>query len=194
MKLIIVRHGETEENRAGIIQGHFPGVLSELGREQARKLAKRLKNEKIDLIISSDLARALDTAKEIVKFHANTDLVPDERLRERYFKKFEGKRKKDLRIPKNARLIDYCNEEDIESDEEVFTRVKSLIKNILEKEEENILLVGHMGVCKFVVATLLNKEIENLRGMKLKNTSVSIFEREDEKIKMRLLNCTEHLK
>lgn len=193
MKLIIVRHGETEENRAGIIQGHFPGVLSELGKRQAKKLAERLKNEEIDLIISSDLIRALDTAKEIIKFHAGIDLVSDKRLRERCFKEFEGKKKKDLGIPESTRLMDYCKEEDIESNEEVFSRVKSLVGNILEKEEKNILLVGHMTVCKFLVATLLNKNIEDLRGMRLKNTSVSIFERKDGEIKMKLLNCTEHL-
>ena len=50
MRLIITRHGETEENKAGIMQGHLPGVLSELGKEQAEKLAERFKNDKIDLV------------------------------------------------------------------------------------------------------------------------------------------------
>ena len=48
MKLILVRHGETEANVARIMQGCSPGVLSKLGKEQAKKLADRLKNEKID--------------------------------------------------------------------------------------------------------------------------------------------------
>ena len=65
MKLIITRHGETEENKAGIIQGHLPGHLSEAGIEQAKKVAFRLKDEKINFIYSSDLDRAADTAKEI---------------------------------------------------------------------------------------------------------------------------------
>ena len=67
MKLIIARHGETEENKKGILQGHLPGKLTELGIEQSKKLALRLKNEKIDAIYSSDLARASNTAKEIIK-------------------------------------------------------------------------------------------------------------------------------
>jgi len=45
MKLIITRHGETEENTKGIIMGHLPGKLTPLGIEQAKKVAQRLKNE-----------------------------------------------------------------------------------------------------------------------------------------------------
>ena len=45
MKLIITRHGETIENTEGIIQGHLHGTLSKLGKEQARKVAERLKKE-----------------------------------------------------------------------------------------------------------------------------------------------------
>ncbi len=74
MKLIITRHGETEENRTGIVQGHLPGQLSESGIEQAQKLALRLKGEKIDVIYSSDLDRASDTAKEIAKDHPSVPI------------------------------------------------------------------------------------------------------------------------
>ncbi|GBE19836.1 glucosyl-3-phosphoglycerate phosphatase [archaeon BMS3Abin17] len=71
MKLILVRHGETEENKRREIMGQKQGTLSSLGIEQAKKVAQRLKDEKIDYIFSSDLARASDTAKEIHKFHQN---------------------------------------------------------------------------------------------------------------------------
>lgn len=69
MKLIIVRHGETEENASEIIQGHSLGKLSKKGIEQSKKLALRLKGEKIDMIFSSDLERAKDTIKEVARFH-----------------------------------------------------------------------------------------------------------------------------
>ena len=92
MRLIITRHGETEENQAGILQGHLPGKLSVLGIEQARKVALRLKDEKIDLIFSSDLARASDTAKEIAKFHPNVPVKFVKDLRERNYGEFQGKK------------------------------------------------------------------------------------------------------
>ena len=46
MNLIITRHGETKENKLGIIQGHLPGKLSRKGIKQVKKVALRLKNEK----------------------------------------------------------------------------------------------------------------------------------------------------
>ena len=58
MRLIIVRHGETNENVQKIVQGQKLGSLSERGWKQTKLLAERLKDEKVDIIISSDLERA----------------------------------------------------------------------------------------------------------------------------------------
>lgn len=55
MRLILVRHGETKDNDAGILQGQLHGELNKSGIEQAEKVAVRLKNEKIDFIFTSDL-------------------------------------------------------------------------------------------------------------------------------------------
>jgi len=68
MKLILVRHGETIDNKKRLVQGHRQGELSDVGKEQAKKVAERLKDEKIDYIFSSDLRRAADTAKVIAKY------------------------------------------------------------------------------------------------------------------------------
>jgi len=84
MRIILTRHGQTEENLQGILQGHLQGKLSQLGKEQARKLALRLKDEKIDYIYSSDLARAADTAKEIAKYHPDTPIKFVKDMREPY--------------------------------------------------------------------------------------------------------------
>ncbi len=74
MRLILVRHWETEENKRREVQGHKHGKLSSLGIKQAKRVAQRLKKEKINFIFSSDLARASDTAKEIHKFHPKTPI------------------------------------------------------------------------------------------------------------------------
>jgi len=62
MKVYIVRHGETEESRGGILTGQHDGVLTERGKGHARKIAKELKNQAFDHIYTSDLKRASDTA------------------------------------------------------------------------------------------------------------------------------------
>ncbi len=88
-KWLIVRHGETEWNAQGRIQGHTDVGLSEQGQQQARLVAQRLAGETIDLAYSSDLSRAKETAEIIldgreVPFHTTP------RLRERYYGVFEG--------------------------------------------------------------------------------------------------------
>ncbi len=78
MKLILVRHGQTHENVAKIIQGQSQGRLTAQGREQAQKVGLRLKDEKISIAYVSDLERAKQTAKEILKYHSETPIVYSE--------------------------------------------------------------------------------------------------------------------
>ena len=96
MKLILVRHGETIENVKGIMQGHIHGKLSDLGKKQAKKLALRFKEEKINAIYSSDLARASDTTKEIAKFHKKAKIILVKELRERNLGDWAGMHRRRL--------------------------------------------------------------------------------------------------
>jgi broad specificity phosphatase PhoE len=85
--LLLVRHGETDWNREGRWQGLSDTHLNDQGREQARSLA--LQADGVDVIYSSDLARASETA-EIVAEDLGLDVRLDERLRERGFGEWEG--------------------------------------------------------------------------------------------------------
>lgn len=88
--LVLVRHGETTWNRAGLIQGNSDeAVLTELGREQVRAVAARLVHSGVDVIVSSDLIRATETARIIADVLARP-LVLDVALRERSFGVLEG--------------------------------------------------------------------------------------------------------
>jgi broad specificity phosphatase PhoE len=69
LRLILVRHGQTEANLRKILQGQSDGPLTALGLQQAERLAIHLKNFHIDQIYSSDLSRASDTAAAIAKYH-----------------------------------------------------------------------------------------------------------------------------
>ena len=82
MNLIIVRHGQTEENRRGIVQGQKRGHLSELGKQQVQDVAKKLEKEHIDCIYSSDLQRCVDTVNPIAKYHPYAPLHFTKQLRE----------------------------------------------------------------------------------------------------------------
>ena len=80
MKLILVRHGETEGNVKQIIQGQTHGKLTKKGIKQAKLLARRLKNEKIDVVFSSDLQRAKNTTKQILNHHCKIPVFYDKLL------------------------------------------------------------------------------------------------------------------
>ena len=137
MRLILTRHGETIENKMGIIQGHLPGKLSKLGKEQAKKLAKRLKNEKIDFIYSSDLARAADTAKEIAKFHPIIPVEFVEDLRERYLGSFQGTKTNEIHDDKIHLLESTERHEDIETNVELYQRINKFFNFVLNKHPNN---------------------------------------------------------
>jgi broad specificity phosphatase PhoE len=86
-QLTLVRHGITDWNVTGKFQGHTDTPLSDEGRLQAQALAKHLKKAKVDLIYSSPLSRALETAQIVFP---NREIIQDDRLRELNFGEFEG--------------------------------------------------------------------------------------------------------
>lgn len=88
-ELVLVRHGETLWNRERRLQGHIDIPLSDVGRAQARAVARRLATEDIDAVWSSDLSRALETAQAVAGT-GGWPLSSDVRLRERAYGDFEG--------------------------------------------------------------------------------------------------------
>ncbi len=66
-ELLVVRHGETNWNAAGRIQGFLDVPLNERGRKQARRLATKLQSQPLDAIYSSDLSRAVQTARPLAR-------------------------------------------------------------------------------------------------------------------------------
>lgn len=191
MKIILVRHGETEENKERIVQGHS-ATLSELGKEQARRLANRLKNEKIDVIISSDLNRARKTAEEIAKFHPDVKIELKKELRERYWGEYEGRNKEDIGNWEEKEFsLNYP--ESIETFDALSKRVKKLIRYIEKNySKKTVLLVGH-GLINSVIINLLLEE-EAHKNRLTHNTAMSILElNENRKYLLKLFNCTKHL-
>ncbi|MGQ0577485.1 MAG: histidine phosphatase family protein [Betaproteobacteria bacterium] len=87
--LTLVRHGETEWNAAGRIQGHLDIPLSATGFAQAAAIGRRLGGEAFDSILSSDLERALQTARAIVRYSKQA-IIGDARLRERRLGVLQG--------------------------------------------------------------------------------------------------------
>jgi|TARA_Y100000310_G_C20482858_1_gene715520 probable phosphoglycerate mutase len=192
MKLILTRHGETEENKKGIIMGNtIQGILTPLGIEQAKKLADRLKDEKFDHIYSSPLSRSAKAANMIAEFHKDTPIDFVDELKEID----AGSRAGTLgEKDSNKNLINLAP--DAESFESMQQRAKKLIDKVYEKYPDgNILFVAHGHINKIILTVIENKPAEHiLKYSNPPNTSISIFEiKEDKNHIVHLLNCTKHL-
>ncbi|GKU79525.1 histidine phosphatase family protein [Paenibacillus sp. L3-i20] len=190
MLIGIVRHGQTDWNAKGIIQGQTDIPLNEEGISQARALANRLSGEDAiwDAVISSDLMRAHETAKIIAEKLEIPLLAADIRLRERAFGEIEG-------TTESERLQRYGSdwrEQSVgrESDEAVSIRGLEAIEDLMKNEAgRNILIVSHGSF----IARMLQVMCADLQDTKLGNLSYSILEREDNSWLLRLHNCTKHL-
>jgi len=179
MKLIIVRHGESEENSLGILQGLLPGKLSEIGIVQAEKLGKRLSEEKFDIIYCSPTSRCQETLQYISKFIDSTiPIVTSDLIRERDFGQFNGKSWKeinfdelDIDTPENRKM-------GVESLVDVDKRIKQFLEEIKSKHQnETVLIVSHSNPIRMMLANLLQKTFfEILKEIKISNASISIFE------------------
>jgi len=92
MRIILIRHGLTDDNTTNTLQGHRPVPLNVIGITQAEQLGRRLRREgeNFDLLISSDLMRAWQTA-EVIGKSCGIKVMPDSAWRERAMGEWEGK-------------------------------------------------------------------------------------------------------
>lgn len=202
-KLYLVRHGETEWNKASKIQGKTDTELSAEGIEQAHKLAKRLSNEDINVIFSSSLKRALRTA-EIIKEYKSCRIVKSDKYHEICLGPWEGmtineieeKYSEHFRVyredPANFKLPG------AETFLDLTERTYNEIINIVNKyDDKNILLVSHGTTIKAAIIKILGIDIINYNKFRIDNASISIIgfsESIPKKPVIFCLNDTNHLK
>ncbi|WRT65185.1 uncharacterized protein IL334_002128 [Kwoniella shivajii] len=93
MLLYFVRHGQTEDNVQGIIQGHKDTPLNAHGRKESERLAKRLKDLDLHEAWASPLSRAKETAEIVLRNHPGTELKLHDGIKERGLGSMEGRRR-----------------------------------------------------------------------------------------------------
>ncbi len=177
MKLIIVRHGETEANVKGVLQGSLDTTLNKNGRIQARSLGLKLKSENIDVIFSSDLRRAKQTAEEIIRFH-NSPVYYAKEIRERAGGIFEGKPYMLLKeaADKSGLPFEEYKPIDGESLTEVKSRMRLFLRKIYAKYRgKTVLIVTHGGVTRAIASIYLKVPIEELADVPTYNTGVLVI-------------------
>lgn len=174
MILYIVRHGQTDNNINGIIQGIIESDLNETGKKQAEEVYEKLKGVDIDLVISSPLQRALETA-EIITKGRDIPLVIDKRIIERNAGDFEGKKD----IGYDHKLVwDYKLNTDlnanVEKVQDIFKRVKSFLEDIKTKyKDKTVLIVTHEATLRALNYSILGfNEDDDLSKLEIKNCTL----------------------
>ena len=165
MRLFVARHGQTTWNAQNKICSITDVDLTEKGIEQAHLLALSVKEQDIDIIISSPLNRAVATSR-IVSDECNIPMKIDERLIEQDYGIFEGADGKDEDFLNHKRNFAYKYPNG-ESMMQVAYRVYGLLEEIKKDYcDKNILIVSHGGVCRIIntyFRDMTNEEFFNYR-------------------------------
>lgn len=194
MHVWLIRHGESEWNASGQIQGHSQVGLSQLGHLQAQHLALSLQSAGIQRIVSSDLQRARQTA-EYLGQETGIDVEPTEILRERNMGVYEGGPVEAYRTDLHQHRERYGLESgyDIpsgESHEKILERATK-VKNLLDGR--NTALVSHGGFLSLLTTILLNEPFARSVQYQLKNTSYHLLEFNEGEFTLKRAHVMDHL-
>lgn len=191
LRLILVRHGQTEANILRRLQGQSDGPMNEVGRREVERLGLALKDTKIDVIISSDLVRARDTATAIAKYH-NLPVNPTPLVREWNGGEWDGRPAEEfLEIVKNLTTpLEELRLPGGETLKEVQARASAFVKDVTEKYPgKSVVLCSHGDFLRMVISVLMNESIDKANATyRMDNASYSIFEREAGEWKMVVFN------
>ena len=199
-KLYLIRHGLSEWNQLRKIQGQTNTNLTKHGIDQAKMLANMLIDENIDIIYTSDLNRAKDTAKTIAE-KINKPLIQSEFLREIKFGIWEGLTMFEIQDKYKDEYLIWNKDPDklILEGAETLEVVKDRVLNwinpiILENKGKNIAIVSHGTTLKVLMLSLLEIPLCHYRNFTISNVGLSVIECRDFNNVLTKLNDLSHLK
>lgn len=200
-RLIITRHGQSIANAEKRFAGHSDFDLSDIGRKQAELAADYIaKNFKIDVIYSSDLLRAFNTAVPSAK-RLGLEVIPYKPLREIFAGEWEGRTtddlaieyEKDFHVWKNDYASSRCTGG--ESTAEVYRRVTATVEEIAKKHDgQTVMLSTHATVVRAIQAYSMGLDETRVGEIPFThNASINVFVYENGKLSPENVNIVEHL-
>ncbi|MGQ9650898.1 MAG: histidine phosphatase family protein [Phycisphaerae bacterium] len=198
-ELIIVRHGETEWNVDGRMQGHADSNLTPRGLRQAEAVARRLVQENIEAIYTSDLGRAIRTAQLLGRAKGLV-VIPDTRLRERNMGVFQSLTVEEMRrgFPREydrfaSRQADYVIPGG-ESMQQCHERVIECLQSIADRHPgRKVAVVTHGGPLSAAFRHTMQLPVNAPRRWSLFNASMNRFEVQEAKWQLALWGDLSHL-
>lgn len=176
MKFYLTRHGETDWNKIHRTQGRTDLPLNDKGRQQAQRLAQRMKDKGLSCVYTSPMSRAADTARAISEA-CGVKLVIDERLTERDFGPLEGETFPDLlkKYPKemDVWINDPYNhmQPGVEPIPQIVERIVSFLDDVKKNhaKHEDIMVVTHGTVAGLFLLHLMDMPMKKLHHMGMSN-------------------------
>jgi probable phosphoglycerate mutase len=178
-ELIFIRHGETDWNRAQCFQGQIDVPLNDTGHEQARRVARALAAEQVDVLVASDLQRARQTAAPLASALARP-AVAAPAWREQAFGVLEGLRVADVQA-RHPQLWsqwirhdpDYALPEG-ESVRQFHSRIVAALRDLVAQHEGRTLaVVTHGGVLDMLWRTVHGLPLHGPRDCPIPNTGIN---------------------
>ena len=201
MRLIIIRHGETEWNRLRRTQGTTDTALSVRGRRQAKRLGARLSGAGLRCVYSSPLCRAKETAAAIALASpaARLELAPA--LVEIRFGAWEGLTFEEIatRYPQELELWNRAPAQcvppgDSETLPQVAARLRGFLSGLCERHRgETVAAVSHSIPCKLMVALGIGLPLDGIHSLRMDNASMTVLDFYEERAVLRHFNDTAHL-
>ncbi len=199
MRLILVRHGQTDWNMEYRAQGQSDVPLNPAGEAQAEAIARALKEEPVEAIYSSPLSRAYQTAQAIGRFH-QAKIITDDRLKELDVGKMDGMYYPNLKTnapdffniwttdPASARWPG--GETLPELQQRMWDAARSVISGDYSK---SVVIASHFFSLLTLLCQILELSLSEFRRLNLSVASISEVEFAGEKGKLVYLNDTCHL-
>lgn len=190
MKIYFTRHGLTEYNKERRIQGLLDSPLTLEGKEKAKELGARLKDEGIEIIYSSDQRRAMDSAK-IINEALKLDIIPDRRLREVSMLSHEGMTWAEsvATDPDREDLImqrpDLFNEGGIYPYRDALEDAIAFIFELIKTKYEKVLVMTHGSKLRVITTVLEGLDLKDTNKVELiKGLSLKIYDYNEGKFKL----------
>lgn len=191
MKIYFIRHGETIWNKEKKIQGQSDIPLNEYGRKLAYITADALKDIPFDIVYSSPLVRAKETADILVE-NRNLEIYTDNRLVEMSFGEGEGESLPEIHSHPEMKLHNFIHNPGNytppaggETFEELYARCKSFIEDVIipaEKNYDTMLLVGHGALIRGMIHNINNRPSKDFWIVTHKNCAITICDCIDGKL------------
>ena len=200
MKVILVRHGQTDWNAEDIFRGRIDVKLNRIGIYEAKIIGKKLSNIPVDGIFSSPLSRALETSKLIASFHKIPVQLLDE-LVDINFGVWEGLSRSEVksRYPdifsiweRTPEMVKIPNAETLNDVKERAIQGLNII--LSGYYDGTVIVISHGLVNKVLLCAVLGLNNSHFWKVKQDNGALNVFEYSDRGSKVFLMNDTSHLR